>query len=205
MKLVVGLGNPGDRYRGTRHNVGFAVVDELARRHDLGFEAAPAEAVLARWRRADDLVLLVKPLTFMNVSGEAVGALGRYFKVDVADSLIVCDDVYLPIGQLRARPSGGEGGHNGLRSIAAHLGTTEYPRLRVGVGRGDARRDLADHVLARFDDEERPAVETAITRAADAVDQWITDGLIKVMNTFNRPPHSLPPSEEGDLRPEGDA
>jgi len=122
----------------------------------------------------------------MNLSGEAVGALSRYYKVDVADVLIVCDDVNLPLGRLRARSSGSEGGHNGLRSIAQHLGTTEYARLRVGVGRGDTRRDLADHVLARFEPEERTGVNDAIARAANAVELWISDGLARVMNTFNR-------------------
>jgi len=186
VKLIAGLGNPGDRYRGTRHNVGFEVVDELARRHGLDFEMAPANALQARWRRDDGVAELIKPLTLMNLSGEAVGALSRYYKVDVADVLIVCDDVNLPLGRLRARSSGSEGGHNGLRSIAQHLGTTEYARLRVGVGRGDTRRDLADHVLARFEPEERAGVDDAIARAANAVELWISDGLARVMNTFNR-------------------
>lgn len=186
MKLVAGLGNPGARYRGTRHNVGFEVIDLLARRHELVFEAAPAEAVLARWRRADSMVLLVKPLTFMNISGEAVSALARYYKVETSDLLIVCDDVNLPLGRLRVRASGTEGGHNGLRSVAELLGTIDYARLRVGVGRGDLRRDLADHVLAKFEPEEQPGIEAAIARAADAVETWLADGLAKTMNSFNR-------------------
>jgi PTH1 family peptidyl-tRNA hydrolase len=188
MKLVAGLGNPGARYRGTRHNVGFEVIDLLASRHGAVFEAAPADAMQARWRRAGDVVLLVKPLTFMNISGAAVSGLMRYFKVAPADALIVTDDVNLPLGRLRLRASGTEGGHNGLRSIADHLGSIEYPRLRIGVGRGDARRDLADHVLARFEPEEQPGVEAAIARAADAVEVWLADGLAKAMNTFNRSP-----------------
>jgi PTH1 family peptidyl-tRNA hydrolase len=186
MKLVAGLGNPGRTYRGTRHNVGFEVVDLLASRHGLVFESAPADAVQARWRRADDVVLLVKPLTFMNVSGEAVGTLSRFYKVALADVLIVCDDVALDLGRLRVRGSGGEGGHNGLRSVADALGTTGYARLRVGVGRGDVRRDLADHVLARFEPEELAGIEAAVARAADAVETWVSDGLVKTMNVFNR-------------------
>ena len=186
MKLVAGLGNPGDRYRGTRHNVGFDVADLLARRHALVFEAGPATALQARWRRGDHLLWLVKPLTFMNVSGEAVVALARYYRVEVPDLLVVCDDVNLPLGRLRARPSGTDGGHNGLKSVALHLGTVEYPRLRVGVGRGDDRRDLADHVLARFEPDERPGIDNAIARAADAVEAWIDGGLDRVMNVFNR-------------------
>ena len=186
MKLVAGLGNPGRPYVGTRHNVGFEVVDLLAARHKLTFEAAPANAVFARWRRPDAVTLLVKPLTLMNLSGEAVGALVRYYKVEIPDTLIVCDDVNLPLGRLRARASGSEGGHNGLRSIADHLGTIDYARLRVGVGRGDARRDLADHVLARFEPEEEAGIRDAIARAADAVETWIADGLGRMMNVFNR-------------------
>lgn len=185
MKLIAGLGNPGEEYRRTRHNVGFEVLDELARRHRLVFETGPAEALQASWRRPDGRALLVKPLTFMNLSGEAVAGLIRFFKLPVVDVLIVCDDVNLPLGRLRARATGTEGGHNGLRSIARHMGTIDYARLRIGVGRG-AERDLADHVLARFDRDEIPGVEDAVTRAADAVETWLDDGLAKVMNTYNR-------------------
>lgn len=186
MKLVAGLGNPGRQYAGTRHNVGFDVIDEVARRYGVGYEAAPADAVVGKWRRDGDVVLLVKPLTFMNRSGEAVGQLLRYYKVDVPDLLLICDDVNLPIGRLRIRGSGTDGGQNGLRSVAQHLGTIEYPRLRVGVGRGDTRRDLADHVLSRFDPEEQPGVNDAVTRAADAVECFVLDGLAKTMNVYNR-------------------
>ena len=186
MKLVAGLGNPGGTYRGTRHNVGFEVVDLLAGRHGLVFESAPTDAIQARWRRADEVVLLVKPLTFMNVSGQAIGALSRFYKVALSDVLVVCDDVNLALGRLRVRGSGGEGGHNGLRSIADAMGTDDYARLRVGVGRGDVRRDLADHVLARFEPDELPGIEAAVARAADAVETWVSDGLVKTMNVFNR-------------------
>ena len=186
MKIIAGLGNPGDQYRRTRHNVGFDVIDELARRRGLVFEMAPANALQARWRREAEIVGLVKPLTLMNLSGEAIGSLSRYYKVAVADLLVVCDDVNLPLGRLRVRPGGSDGGHNGLKSIAQHLGTIEYARLRIGVGRGDVRRDLADHVLARFEPDERAGMEEAIARAADAAEMWISDGLARVMNTFNR-------------------
>src|SRR5262245_52638212 len=184
MKLVAGLGNPGDKYRGTRHNVGFDVLDLIARRHGLVFDDWKSVAHLADWRRVDERVLLMKPLSFMNLSGGPLVAVRTFFKAD--DLLIVCDDVNLPLGRLRARANGSEGGHNGLRSVAEQLGTTDYPRLRVGVGRGNAERDLADHVLGRFAPDELRGVEDAITRAADAVETWISDGLVKVMNTFNR-------------------
>jgi PTH1 family peptidyl-tRNA hydrolase len=186
VKLVAGLGNPGGRYRGTRHTVGFEVLDLLARRYGLGFEAAPADALLARWRRPEGPALLDKPLTFMNVSGEAVGALVRYYRVALPDAFIVTDDVNLPLGRLRIRATGTDGGHNGLKSIAQHVGTIDYARLRVGVGRGDDRRDLADHVLARFEPDEMPGIEDAIARAADAVETWMTDGVERTMNLFNR-------------------
>jgi PTH1 family peptidyl-tRNA hydrolase len=162
------------------------VIDELTRRHEVTLEAAPVDAVMGKWRTSGEIVLLVKPLTFMNLSGEAVGGLMRYFKMDVSDVLIVTDDVNLPLGRLRVRGTGSEGGHNGLRSVAQHLGTMDYSRLRVGVGRGDTQRDLADHVLAMFAPQEQPDVRNAITRAAEAVESFVNDGLAKTMNVFNR-------------------
>ena len=186
MKIVAGLGNPGREYRGTRHNVGFEVVDLLATRHGVGFEAAPADAVQAKWRTNGDVVLLVKTLTFMNLSGPAIAELARYYRVSLTDLLIVSDDVNLPLGRLRLRSGGSEGGHNGLRSVADALGTADYPRLRIGVGRGDARRDLADHVLARFERDEQSGIEGAIARAADAVDAWTDQAFETVMNAYNR-------------------
>jgi PTH1 family peptidyl-tRNA hydrolase len=184
MKLIVGLGNPGRKYAGTRHNIGFDVLDRLAERHRLDWESAPAEAMMAKWRAAG--ALLAKPLTFMNLSGHAVGDVLRFFKVDLADLLIVVDEVQLEVGRLRARPEGSAGGHNGLKSVIAQLGTEKFARLRIGVGRGDARRDLADHVLAAFDPEERAVVVETVDRAADAVELFISEGIGSVMNRFNR-------------------
>jgi PTH1 family peptidyl-tRNA hydrolase len=188
VKLIVGLGNPGRRYRDTRHNVGFAVVDRLADRHRATFEGAPADAVMARIRGlGQDGTLLVKPLTFMNLSGAAVSEVVRYFRVELGDILVVADDVSLPLGRLRARPRGSDGGHKGFRSVIAQFGSQEFARLRVGVGRGDTRRDLADHVLAGFDPEERPVIEAAVERALDAAELFVTDGIDLVMNRFNGP------------------
>lgn len=185
MKLIAGLGNPGGRYRGTRHNVGFEVMDLAARRHGLHFAPWRELAEVAEWRRPEDRVSLVKPLTFMNLSGDAVSALVAFYKVDLADVLIVCDDVNLPVGQLRVRPSGSSGGNNGLKSVTASLGTDEFSRLRIGVGRGDTARDLADHVLSRFAPDEMSGIDEAVTRAADAIEMWIVDGTARVMNAFN--------------------
>jgi PTH1 family peptidyl-tRNA hydrolase len=184
MKMIAGLGNPGRKYAGTRHNVGFDVLDFVAERHRLDWESAPADAMMAKWRASG--ALLAKPLTFMNLSGHAVGELLRYFKIDLPDLLIVVDDVNLELGRLRARARGTAGGHNGLKSLIAQLGTEDFARLRIGVGRGDARRDLADHVLATFDPDERTVVAETVSRTADAVELFVAEGIGPVMNKFNR-------------------
>jgi peptidyl-tRNA hydrolase, PTH1 family len=182
MKAIVGLGNPGAEYAATRHNVGFEVVDELARRWNVK---------LKKWRKVGTLALakdhdalLMEPATFMNLSGEAVLSVGSFYKVNLADWLIVVDDVNLPLGRVRMRKMGSAGGHNGLKSVIQHLGP-DFARLRIGVGRGDPKWDLADHVLARFEPEERRSVEEAIGRAADAVETFVTEGIEPAMNRFN--------------------
>lgn len=194
MKLVVGLGNPGAEYRETRHNVGFQVIDELARRWGVAQWRESFECLAARTAHQGETVLLGKPLTFMNLSGRAVAGLAGFYKVDVPDLLIVTDDVALPLGRLRARRGGSDGGHNGLKSIAQALGTDAYARLRIGVGRGDitgpdgrvvGRPGMADHVLGRFRPEERETISAAILRAADASEVFITEGIERVMNAFN--------------------
>jgi PTH1 family peptidyl-tRNA hydrolase len=190
MKLIVGLGNPGREYRETRHNVGFMVVEEIARRYALGWSQAPSQvpdAFIAK-RYGTEPVLLAKPLTFMNLSGDAVASLMRYYDVAVDDLLIVIDEASLPFGKLRARARGSAGGHNGLKSVIERLGTTEFSRLRLGVGRGDARRDLGDHVLSIFERSERAELESFITRAADAAEMFLAEGILKVMNTYNPEP-----------------
>jgi PTH1 family peptidyl-tRNA hydrolase len=187
MKLIVGLGNPGREYRETRHNVGFMVVEEIARRYALTWAQAPSQvpdAFVAK-RYGTDPMLLAKPLTFMNLSGDAVAALARYYDVAAAELLVVVDEAALPFGKLRARARGSAGGHNGLKSVIERLGTTEFPRLRLGVGRGDGRRDLADHVLSKFERSERAELESFITRAADAAEMFAAEGILKVMNTYN--------------------
>jgi peptidyl-tRNA hydrolase, PTH1 family len=186
VKLIVGLGNPGPRYAGTRHNVGFEAVDLLARRHGAEWEAAPRgiEALVARWRAGD--TVLAKPLTFMNLSGTAIVGLLQFYKIELPDLLVVVDEVQLETGRIRIRPSGSAGGHNGLKSVIGSLGTDAVPRLRIGVGRGDNRRDLADHVLARFDPEERSVIEDAIVRTADAAETFVADSVAAAMNRYNR-------------------
>jgi peptidyl-tRNA hydrolase, PTH1 family len=183
LKAIFGLGNPGPRYRGTRHNVGFDVLDELGRRAKVDFESAPADALIARIR-TDPPVLLGKPLTYMNRSGQAVGELVRYFRIEVADVLVVVDEAQLPLGRLRARAGGSAGGHNGLKSVIEHLGS-DFARLRLGVGRGEQHRDLANHVLAKFEKAEAAEVERMIARAADAAATFVSSGIAVVMNRYN--------------------
>jgi PTH1 family peptidyl-tRNA hydrolase len=184
--LIVGLGNPGAEYRETRHNVGFKVIDALADRWRLGDQwREKFDALHLKTAVGDDAVIIAKPLTFMNLSGQAVTGLAGFYKIEPADIFIVTDDVALPLGRLRARREGGAGGHNGLKSIIQSLATQAFPRMRVGVGRGDSRRDLADHVLGRFDADERDTVSAAVLRAADATEVFLSDGIERVMNVFN--------------------
>jgi PTH1 family peptidyl-tRNA hydrolase len=186
LKLIVGLGNPGHAYRETRHNVGFDVVDELARRWRVSDQwREKFDALLIKAMRGDDSVIVAKPLTFMNLSGQAVQAIAGFYKIEPADVFVIVDEVALPLGRLRARREGSAGGHNGLKSIIEQLGTSAFPRMRVGVGRGDNRRDLADHVLGRFEASERDTVSAAVLRAADAAEMFLSDGIERVMNAFN--------------------
>jgi PTH1 family peptidyl-tRNA hydrolase len=187
MKLIVGLGTPGREYRETRHNVGFMVVEEIARRYALTWSQAPSQVpdVMIAKRYGTDPLMLAKPLTFMNLSGNAVAGLSQYFDVAPDDLLVVIDEAALPFGKLRARARGSAGGHNGLKSVIERLGTTEFPRLRLGVGRGDGRRELADHVLSIFERSERAELESFIIRAADAAEMFVAEGIGKVMNTYN--------------------
>jgi len=161
-------------------------VDLLAGRHALSWEAAPRgiDALSTRWNLAGTLV--AKPLTFMNRSGEAIVGLLQFYKIEVPDLLVIVDEIQLEAGRIRLRPSGSAGGHNGLKSIIQSLGTDAFPRLRIGIGRGDAQRDLADHVLSRVEPAERPVIEEAIGRAADAAELFVAEGIMPAMNRFNR-------------------
>jgi PTH1 family peptidyl-tRNA hydrolase len=195
------LGDPGPKYRGTRHNVGFEVVDELARRWGVSSFETFGSALYARARTplVGDPVVLAKPMTYMNASGEAVAGLAGFYKIDPGQLLVVVDEVQLPIGRLRLRPSGSAGGHNGLKSIVQHLGPG-FPRLRIGVGRGDPRWDLADHVLSRFSSDERLVIERAIARAADAAETFLAEGIEAAMNRYNAPedaPGAAGPEDSG--------
>src|SRR5262245_33840213 len=172
MKVIVGLGNPGSRYDGTRHNVGYAVVDLLAKSPHAGRSQIRFQAQVTEWHDGTHKLLLLKPETFMNLSGRAVRQVLDFYQLPVEDLLVVCDDMNLPLGKLRARPRGTHGGHNGLRDIQNHLGTTEYARLRIGVD-APGQADAVDHVLGRFRPAERAVIEDAIRLAAQAVVVWV--------------------------------
>ncbi|HQR42422.1 MAG TPA: aminoacyl-tRNA hydrolase [Gemmatales bacterium] len=194
MKLIVGLGNPGSQYTGTRHNVGFEVIDILVSGPGGGKYQRKFEGDLAEAYDGLDKVLYLKPLTFMNLSGRSVRAALDFYKLTPADVLVVCDDINLPLGQLRLRPTGSAGGHNGLKDIERQLGTQTYARLRIGVG-GPHREDLVDHVLGRFKPSERDVVNDTNIRAAQAVVCWMREGTETAMNRFNAPEREPKPKK----------
>ncbi len=184
IRLVVGLGNPGPEYAGTRHNVGFAVVDSLAAQWGLTWEQSKSWQAL--WAKGPQAIL-VKPLSYMNRSGYPLHAVAQFYKIAPAEMLVVLDDMALELGRLRLRPGGGTGGHNGLESIIVQFGTEDIPRLRVGIGAAP-REGATDYVLGRFFEEEKAVVQTAVARAADAVKCAIDNGLLSAMNQFNKNP-----------------
>jgi PTH1 family peptidyl-tRNA hydrolase len=189
VKLIAGLGNPGPRYAGSRHNIGFMVVDELVRRWQLGpgrYESF-CQGLVWDTQQAEERVLLIKPLTFMNCSGASVAALSRYYRLDCQDLLVAVDDLDLPVGQIRLRAGGSSGGHHGLADVIRHLGTDQFPRLRVGIGKVPAAATV-EYVLSRFTPQEQEIIAAAVRTAADAAQCWIEEGITAAMNRFNRPP-----------------
>ena len=187
MYIIAGLGNPGRQYAHTRHNVGFDAIDVLAEKYNIKVENAKGRALTGSGRIEGQSVLLVKPLTYMNLSGESIRALTDFYKIDETSQLIVIyDDISLPPGQLRIREKGSAGGYNGIKSIISHLGGQEFLRIKVGVGEKPAGWDLADYVLSRFAEDDRKKVEEALERAADAAVCLMTDGVEAAMNEYNR-------------------
>ena len=187
LRLVVGLGNPGAGYAHTRHNVGFWVVEALAAKWSLGAARSVRRALVWRARHGKEEVMLALPQTFMNLSGESVGALVRFYKLAPEDLLVVHDELDFPVGTLRFKSGGGHGGHNGLRSISQHIGA-DYARLRVGIGRPPAGAQGADYVLAPLWGEARGALEAAAGGAAQAVACWLADGLVAATRSLHAPP-----------------
>jgi PTH1 family peptidyl-tRNA hydrolase len=185
MKLIVGLGNPGRKYAGTRHNVGFEVLAELSRRHAADKPKSRFDGELTEVQIEGQRVLLLWPLTYMNNSGGCVQPTRDFYKVANEDLMIVCDDVSLPTGKLRLRAKGSSGGQNGLKDIIRRLGTEEFPRLRIGIGSQPAGWELADYVLSKFTTEEEPAAREAVVKAADAVGEFVRSGIATAMNKYN--------------------
>jgi len=189
-KMIVGLGNPGPEYARNRHNIGFQVVDQLAKRHGLAFDKFQKRArlvvgAIALPGDAAQRVLLAKPMTYMNVSGEAVAALAAFYKIAPADILVVCDDLDLPVGRIRLRAGGGSGGQRGVQSIITRLGSQDFPRLRVGIGRPQGQMDAAAYVLQDFSAEQESEMAFVRPKAADAIEAWLAHGVEMAMNQFN--------------------
>jgi len=185
MWLIVGLGNPGERYRDTPHNAGFWVCDQLCARNSLGSEAKKFKGLLRRGRIGRHDVAVLKPQTYMNLSGESVREALGYLPVETHEVIVVYDEMDLPLGQLRIRPNGGHGGHNGMRSVIAHLGTKDFARVRVGVGRPTGRRSPTEHLLSRTGAAQRKQLEEVVDRAAEATEIILEQGVESAMNRFN--------------------
>ena len=185
MKAIIGLGNPGMKYAGTRHNIGFDAVTAIADKYNLSINNKKFKGVYADGHIAGEKVLLVQPQTYMNLSGECVREVADFYKLNPDEIIIICDDINLDVGRLRIRKKGSSGGHNGLKNIIAHLGTEEFPRIRVGVGEKTEGWDLADYVLARFDKDSEPVIREALANVVGAVETWISEGIDAAMNRFN--------------------
>ncbi len=184
--LVVGLGNPGEKYEETRHNVGFMVADELGKRGSFSIQKVKYHALTSTATIGGQGALVMKPTTYMNLSGEAVGEAARFYKIPPDHVLVISDDVDLPLGKLRIRTNGSAGGHNGLKSIIQHLGSDQFPRLKVGVGgKPHPDYDMADWVLSKFQGEDKKLIDETVKRAAEAVECLLKDGPQKAMNRFN--------------------
>ncbi len=188
MKIICGLGNPGRQYEGNRHNIGFLVADALAARWKVAFGSHKFDAELAQATVAGEKVLLLKPQTYMNLSGTSLGAAARFYKVGPADVLVVHDELDLPFGKLQLKAGGGTGGHNGLNSVRESWGEESYGRLRFGIGKPqgpNAKERVVGHVLGDFSGEERPALAEHVGKACDIAESWTRDGLAKAMNRWN--------------------
>lgn len=186
MKLVIGLGNPGNKYNGSRHNVGFEVIDNLLNRNQLSMTDQKFRADYTVWHRSGEKVLLMKPFTYMNLSGEALLPMMSYFGIDLDDVLVIHDDLDLEPGRVRIRQKGSSGGQNGVKSIIELLGTNEFKRIKIGIGRPQGGWKVVDHVLSPFTAEDRIAIDQAVDRATDAIEAWL-DGkpFLNVMSEFN--------------------
>ena len=185
MKLIVGLGNPGAKYAGTRHNAGFSVIDELAERHNIKVDTCKHKALIGKGVINGEKVILAMPQTFMNLSGESVRAIMDFYKLTVDDLIVVYDDIDLDVGKIRIREKGSAGGHNGMKNIILHSGSQDFVRVRVGVGKKPEHMDLEDHVLSRFSREDLPFMRESSGKACDALEVILSDGAVAAMNRYN--------------------
>jgi PTH1 family peptidyl-tRNA hydrolase len=185
MRIIIGLGNPGPRYRDTRHNIGFRCVDLMAQKWDIKVTERRARAVLGRGRHLEEDIVLAKPRTFMNHSGEGIAYLVARFGVKPQDLVVVYDEMALPVGKLRLRPSGSDAGHNGIKSIIAALSTQDFPRIRVGIGKPREEGNHVAHVIGGFSGDESPIIASAVERVVEAVDCLLQEGIDRAMSRFN--------------------
>lgn len=186
MYLIVGLGNPGNKYAGTRHNIGFSAITYLSDRFRISLNQNKHKAIFGTGYIGSEKVILAMPQTFMNLSGESVRPLADFFKIPPSNILVIFDDISLDVGQLRIRKKGSAGGHNGIKSIIQHLGTEEFPRIKIGVGEKPQGWNLADHVLARFPEEQEETVRQSLLDATDACEKIIEDSIEAAMNIYNQ-------------------
>jgi len=185
MKLIVGLGNPGKQYENTRHNIGFLVIDKLSEQLNIRLDQAKFKGIYGIGNIEGEKILLLKPLTFMNLSGESIRAVMDYYQVQIEDLIVIYDDLDLPVGRIRLRQQGSAGGHNGIKSTIAHLGTQNFNRIRVGIDRPRTGMNVADYVLGRFTKDERVLMEDVIVKCSDACEQGLKRPFLQVMNEFN--------------------
>ncbi|API92317.1 peptidyl-tRNA hydrolase [Virgibacillus pantothenticus] len=186
MKCIIGLGNPGKKYDRTRHNVGFMVIDELIQRHQWKLDKSKFKADYTIVQTENEKLMLVKPQTFMNLSGDAVRPLMDYYHIHLENILIIFDDLDLPIGKIRLRQKGGHGGHNGIRSIIEHVGSKDFKRVRIGIGRPDSSLSIIDYVLQTFPKRDTEEVMNSVNKAADACEAWVHKPFPEVMNEYNQ-------------------
>lgn len=185
VKVIIGLGNPGKQYADTRHNVGFMAIDKISEQWNIAVQQNKFRALIGEGFIESTRVLLVKPQTYMNLSGESINELVRFYKLDVDDLVVIYDDLDLPVGKLRLREKGSAGGHNGIKSLIAHLGTQEFKRIKIGISRPRPGQSVSHYVLDPFPATDRPLIQQAIEQAAEASSQWTKQSFIQVMNQFN--------------------
>ncbi|WP_307414105.1 aminoacyl-tRNA hydrolase [Neobacillus ginsengisoli] len=186
MKLIVGLGNPGKQYEHTRHNIGFEVIDELSREFSIPLDQSKFKGLYGIGFYKGEKILLLKPLTYMNLSGESIRAAVDYYQIDLEDLVVIYDDLDLPVGKIRLRQKGSPGGHNGIKSTVAHLGTQQFNRIRIGIDRPEKGMSVPDYVLGRFRQDELMTQAEAVKKSAGACEAWLEKPFLEVMNEYNQ-------------------